>query len=66
MKSVEGSHHPGKGRHAGMRPRWDVLHPGRMWARQLAERPESQEQITQDAQTYLRVLPACLSGYGIE
>jgi len=61
-----GNHNPGKGRHAGMRPRWDVLHPGRAWAIQLADRPESQEQIGQDAETYLRVLPACLSGYAVE
>jgi len=55
-----GNHNPGKGRHAGMRPRWGVLHPGRAWAIKLAQRPESQAQIAQDAQTYLRVLPACL------
>lgn len=61
-----GNHNPGKGRHAGMRPRWDVLHPGRGWAMRLAERPEAQEQIAQDAETYLRVLPACLSGQFIE
>lgn len=61
-----GNHNPGKGRHAGMRPRWDVLHPGREWAMRLVERPESQEQIAQDAETYLRVLPACLSGQFIE
>ena len=61
-----GNHNPGKGRHAGVRPRWDVLHPGREWAMRLVERPESQEQIAQDAETYLRVLPACLSGQFIE
>lgn len=61
-----GNHNPGKGRHAGMRPRWDVLHPGREWAMRLVERPETQEQIAQDAETYLRVLPACLSGQFIE
>jgi len=62
-----GNHNPGKGRHAGMRPRWDVLHPGCEWATRLAERPESREQIEQDAKTYLRVLPACLAGYdGVE
>ncbi|HCW0905296.1 TPA: Eco29kI family restriction endonuclease, partial [Pseudomonas aeruginosa] len=44
-----GNHNPGKGRHAGMRPRWDVLHPGREWAMRLAERPETQAQIAQDA-----------------
>nr|WP_240905310.1 Eco29kI family restriction endonuclease [Pseudomonas aeruginosa] len=61
-----GNHNPGKGRHAGMRPRWDVLHPAREWALRLAERPETQAQIAQDAETYLRVLPACLSGQFIE
>lgn len=61
-----GNHNPGKGRHAGMRPRWDVLHPGREWAMRLVDRPESQEQIAQDAETFLRVLPACLSGQFIE
>ncbi|KVL40086.1 restriction endonuclease [Burkholderia territorii] len=61
-----GNHNPGKGRHAGMRPRWDVLHPGRDWAMKLAERPETQEQIAQDAATYLKVLPACLSTQFIE
>lgn len=61
-----GNHNPGKGRHAGMRPRWDVLHPGREWAMRLAERPETQAQIVQDAETYLQVLPACLSGQFIE
>lgn len=61
-----GNHNPGRGRHAGMRPRWDVLHPGRAWAMNLAERPETQAQIGQDAATYLRVPPACLSGQFIE
>lgn len=56
-----GNHNPGKGRHAGMRPRWDVLHPGREWAGRLAERVESQMRIAEDAATYLRVLPSCLS-----
>lgn len=61
-----GNHDPGSGRHAGMRPRWDVLHPGRPWAMRLAERPESPEQVAQDAETYLQVLPACLSGQFIQ
>ncbi len=56
-----GNHNPGKGRHAGMRPRWDVLHPGRRWAEQLADRPESPQRVAEDAATYLRTLPACLS-----
>lgn len=61
-----GNHNPGKGRLAGMRPRWDVLHPGRDWAQLLANRPESQLRIAEDAATYLRVLPACLSDKFIE
>lgn len=56
-----GNHNPGKGRHAGMRPRWDVLHPGREWAKKLTDRPENQLRVAEDAATYLRVLPACLS-----
>jgi hypothetical protein len=40
-----GNHDPGAGRYAGMRPRWDVLHPGRGWAFKCAERPESAELI---------------------
>ncbi len=30
-----GNHDPGKGRHAGKRSDWDVLHPGRPWATRL-------------------------------
>ncbi len=61
-----GNHNPGKGRHAGMRPRWDVLHPGREWAKNLSDRPESQARVAEDAATYLRVLPSCLSDKFIE
>ena len=30
-----GNHDPGKGRHQGQRPQWDILHPGRLWAERL-------------------------------
>jgi hypothetical protein len=30
-----GNHDPGKGRTAMKRPRWDILHPGRPWAKKL-------------------------------
>lgn len=61
-----GNHNPGKGRYAGMRPRWDVLHPGREWAQRLSERPETPSRVAEDAATYLRVLPPCLSDKFIE
>lgn len=47
-----GNNNPGKGRHAGMRPRWDTLHPGRAWAEQLADRNENADDIIQDVQQY--------------
>lgn len=40
-----GNHDPGAGRHAGKRPRWDVVHPGRAWALKCAERKEGVEEI---------------------
>lgn len=57
-----GNHDPGKGRYEGMRPRWDVLHPGRAWATKCAERPESAKQIITEIETYLEgvILPVNL------
>jgi hypothetical protein len=52
-----GNHSPGKGRHAGMRPRWDVLHPGRSWAERCQPREESAEQIIREVRDYLRHNP---------
>ncbi|MDY7587518.1 Eco29kI family restriction endonuclease [Vibrio cholerae] len=52
-----GNHDPGKGRHAGLRPRWDVLHPGRSWAEKCAPRDETDEQIIREARDYLRSNP---------
>lgn len=40
-----GNHDPGAGRYKGLRPRWDVLHPGRPWAARCQVRPESAEQL---------------------
>lgn len=48
-----GNHDPGKGRHAGLRPRWDVLHPGRPWADRCQARNETEEQIIREARNYL-------------
>ncbi|GHU18300.1 type II restriction-modification system endonuclease [Betaproteobacteria bacterium] len=49
-----GNHDPGNGRYNGMRPRWDVLHPGRAWAAKCKERPEMDTDIARDVETYLR------------
>lgn len=49
-----GNHTPGKGRFEGMRPRWDVLHPGRDWATKCKDREETVTDIVRDVETYLR------------
>lgn len=61
-----GNHNPGSGRHAGMRSRWDVLHPGRPWVNKLKERPEDAETIEREAINYLQNLPPTLSRQFIE
>jgi Eco29kI restriction endonuclease len=48
-----GSHNTGKGRFEGMRPRWDVLHPGRGWAERCKPRLETPQQIALEVQTLL-------------
>lgn len=40
-----GNHDPGAGRYAGLRPLWDLLHPGREWANRCQPRPELREDI---------------------
>ncbi len=49
-----GSNAAGSGRFAGMRSRWDTLHPGRPAAASLAPRTENAEEIAQDVREYLR------------
>ncbi|PFG45131.1 Eco29kI restriction endonuclease [Georgenia soli] len=49
-----GNHDPGAGRRNGVRSRWDTLHPGRPWAENFPQRPESQADIEQDVVEYLR------------
>ena len=39
-----GNHDPGKGRRNMRRPRWDIVHPGRLWATKL-KAEENVEQI---------------------
>lgn len=52
-----GNHDPGRGRYLGMRPRWDVLHPGRAWASRCADRSETADQIVSDVEEHLRAIP---------
>lgn len=40
-----GNHDPGKGRHQGQRPQWDVVHPGRSWAERLQPNPKSESEL---------------------
>ena len=42
-----GNHDPGAGRYNGLRPLWDVLHPGRHWAERCRARPETSEQLAE-------------------
>lgn len=52
-----GNHDPGRGRHAGLQPRWDVLHPGRGWAEKCKPREETPEQLVREARDFLRNMP---------
>ena len=53
-----GNHDPGAGRYKGLVPRWDVLHPGRLWAGKCVPRPETQRQIARDVQARLDQEPS--------
>ena len=48
-----GNHDPGSGRRASMRPRWDVLHPGREWALKCRERKEDPRDIEREVKNFL-------------
>jgi hypothetical protein len=49
-----GNNDPGRGRYSGLRPMWDVLHPGRAWADKCQPRLETAEQITAMALQYIK------------
>jgi hypothetical protein len=49
-----GNHDPGKGRHKGKRPRWDVVHPGRAWADKCEDRDETAAQILHEVAAHFR------------
>jgi hypothetical protein len=40
-----GNHDPGAGRYSGLRPLWDVLHPGRSWADKCKTRTETPREL---------------------
>lgn len=48
-----GNHDPGSGRYEGLRPRWDVIHPGRAWAEKCKERKETDVEILRDIRVHL-------------
>jgi len=50
-----GNNDPGKGRYSGLRPRWDVLHPGRSWAKKCQPRPESPELLSAEVRKHLEL-----------
>lgn len=52
-----GNHDPGSGRHMGLRPKWDVIHPGRTWAARCQPREESADQILREIGEFLRSNP---------
>ncbi|MGB3525134.1 MAG: Eco29kI family restriction endonuclease [Flavobacteriales bacterium] len=49
-----GNHDPGKGRYAGLRPRWDTLHPGRKWAEKCQARTETSAHIEREVIAHLK------------
>jgi hypothetical protein len=55
-----GNHDPGKGRYNGLAPKWDVLHPGRIWASRCQSRVETAEQIATEVASWLEQSPALM------
>ena len=55
-----GNHDPGNGRYQGLAPKWDVLHPGRVWAEKCKKRPETQAQIASETQSWLDQSPSLM------
>lgn len=53
-----GNHDSGAGRYKGLRPRWDVLHPGRLWAEKCQPRQETEQNIQGDIEEFLRAMNA--------
>lgn len=49
-----GNHDPGKGRHQGQRPPWDVVHPGRPWAERLQPNKKSPRELLSAVEAFLQ------------
>jgi hypothetical protein len=52
-----GNHDPGKGRHQGQRPQWDVLHPGRSWASRLQANRKKDNDLLEAIETFFKNQP---------
>jgi hypothetical protein len=52
-----GNHDPGKGRHQGQRPQWDVIHPGRPWALRLQPNKKSEGDLLGTIEAFFRNRP---------
>lgn len=48
-----GNHDPGAGRYNGLRPLWDLLHPGRVWAEKCRVREETRDDVADKVMAYL-------------
>ena len=53
-----GNHDPGGGRRNQQRSAWDVLHPGRVWAKLLKPNVKSEEDIINNLQLFLAGEPS--------
>ena len=49
-----GNHNPGKGRLAGQKSKWDLLHPGRKWAEKIADNPTDPKSLFREIEAYLK------------
>ncbi len=52
-----GNHDPGAGRYNGLRPMWDVLHPGRKWADRCKPRQETAAELEARVTGFLATAP---------
>ena len=52
-----GNHDPGAGRYNGLRPLWDVLHPGRSWADKCAKRSDTPAELSARVAEFLKNNP---------